>query len=114
MQVKQLLMIGASVLMSSQALAAETQPPYVRIAELEIDPAQMERFKDATKEVGETSVRVEPGCLVLYAVSEKENPARVIVFEIYRDADAYQSHIQAPHFKQFRTATDNMVKSRKL
>ena len=40
--------------------------------------AQLESFKAATKEVGQTTVREEPGCLVLYAVSEKENPARVI------------------------------------
>ena len=60
------------------------------------------------------SVRVEPGCLVLYAVSEKENPSRVRVFEIYRDVDAYNAHIQTPHFKKFLAMTDNMVKSRKL
>ena len=60
------------------------------------------------------SVRVEPGCLVRYVVSEKENPGRVRVFEIYRDADAYKAHIQTPHFKKFLTTTDNMVKSRKL
>ena len=39
---------------------------------LEIDPARLESFKAATKEVGDTSVREEAGCLVLYAVSEKE------------------------------------------
>ena len=51
---------------------------------------------------------------MLYAVSEKENPGRVIVFEIYRDEDAYKTHVQTPHFKKFRATTDNMVKSRKL
>ena len=75
MDVKQFLIMGASVLILSlcgHVLADETQGPYVRIAELEVDPPQLEGFKAATKEVGETSVRVEPGCLVLYAVSEKE------------------------------------------
>ncbi len=117
MDLKQLLIIGASVLTSSlcgRLLADETPGPYVRIAELEVDPAQLESFKAATKEVGETSVRVEPGCLVLYAVSETENPGRVRVFEIYRNADAYNAHIQTPHFKKFRAATDSMVKSRNL
>ena len=117
MEVKQFLIMGASVLTLSvcgPVLADEAQGPYVRIAELEVDPPQLEGFKAATKEVGETSVRVEPGCLVLYAVSEKENPGRVRVFEIYRDADAYKAHIQTPHFKNFPVTTDNMVKSRKL
>jgi quinol monooxygenase YgiN len=117
MNAKQFLFIGASMLMSSlggRALAEERQGPYVRIAELEVDPAQLESFTAATQEVTETSVRVEPGCLVLYAVAEKEHPARIRVFEIYRDEDAYKTHLQTAHFKKFRATTDDMVKSRKL
>ena len=83
-------------------------------SELEVDPPQLESFKAATKEVGEISVREKAGCLVLYAVSEKENPGYVRVFEIYRDADAYKARIQTAHFEKFRATTDNMVKSRKL
>jgi quinol monooxygenase YgiN len=59
-------------------------------------------------------VREEPGCLVLYAVSEKEYPARVRVFAIYREEDAYRTHLQMAHFKKFRATTDERVKSRKL
>jgi quinol monooxygenase YgiN len=117
MKVRQVLILGVSIVALSlcgRVHADATQDPYVRIAELEVDPAQLESFKAATKEVGQTSVREEPGCLVLYAVSEKENPARVTVLEIYRDASAYKAHIQTPHFKKFRAATDSMVRSRKL
>ena len=117
MNVKQLLIIGATVMtsfLSGAVPAQEMHDPYVRIAKLEVDPTQLDSFKAATKEVGETSVRVEPGCLVLYAVSEKDNPGHVTVFEIYSDADAYKAHLQTPHFKKFRTTTANMVRSRKL
>ena len=116
LNVKQLI-VGASVVMSflcARASAADINSPYVRIAELEIEPSQLEHFTIATKEVGEISVRIEPGCLVLYAVSEKNNPGRVTVFEIYRDTDAYSAHVQTPHFKKFRAVTDSMVKSRRL
>jgi quinol monooxygenase YgiN len=117
MNVKQFLILGASVLASSlygRSLAEERQGQCVRVAELEVDPAQLESFKAATKEVTETSVRVEPGCLVLYAVSEKEHPARIRVFEIYRDEEAYKTHLQMAHYKKFRATTDDMAKSRKL
>jgi quinol monooxygenase YgiN len=89
-------------------------PHYIRIAELEIDPAQLENFHAAIKESVETAVRVEPGVLALYAVSEKDDPARIRVFEIYTDADAYRTHLETPHFKKFRAVTESMVKSRKL
>ena len=87
---------------------------YVRIAELEIDPAQLESFKSAITEGIEAAVRIEPGVLVLYAVSEKDDPARIRVFEVYADENAYKTHLETPHFLKFRAATANMVKSRKL
>ena len=96
------------------ALAQNVKAPYVRMAELEIDPAQLDRFYAAIKEGINAAVRVEPGVLVLYAVSEKDNPNRIKVFEVYTDEDAYKVHVETPHFKKFRAATDQMVTSRKL
>jgi quinol monooxygenase YgiN len=96
------------------AMAETSQDRYVRIAELAIDPAQVDAFAAAAREVGQASVRSEDGCLVLYAVAEKLVPSRVRVFEIYRDQAAYQAHLQTPHFKKFRATTDAMVKSRTL
>jgi quinol monooxygenase YgiN len=117
MKAKQVLMLCASVLalgLSVAAGAQEAQKPYVRLAELEIDPAQMERFDAAIREGVTTAVRVEPGVLALYAVTEKDHPNRVRVFEMYKDEAAYQTHLQTPHFRKFRDTTDKMVKSRKL
>jgi quinol monooxygenase YgiN len=87
---------------------------YVRIAELEIDPTQVDALVAATREVGQDSVRNEAGCLALYAVAEKDNPAHVRVFEIYRDAAAYETHLQTAHFRKFRATTDAIVRARKL
>jgi quinol monooxygenase YgiN len=117
MNFTRLFIMGASMVaitLSGSVFAQDMQRLYVRIAELEVDPAQLERFTAATKEVGQTSVREEPGCLVLYAVAEKDNPGRVRVLEIYRDPEAYKAHLQTTHFQKFRTTTDSMVKSRRL
>jgi quinol monooxygenase YgiN len=117
MKIVQLLIIGASILTAllwGCTLTEAAQVPYVRIAELEVDPSELENFKAAIRDVGEASVHAEPGCLVLYAVAEKENSVRIRVFEIYLDEDAYKAHVQTPHFKKFRTTTESMVRSRKL
>ena len=87
---------------------------YVRIAELEIDPAQLDAFKSAITEGIEAAVRVEPGVIALHAVSEKDDPARVRVFEIYTDEAAYKTHLETPHFRKFRDTTEKMVRSRRL
>jgi quinol monooxygenase YgiN len=87
---------------------------YVQVAELEIDPAQLESYKAAVKGQIEAAIREEPGVLVLYAVAENDHPTRVRVFEIYRDADAYRSHLESAHFKKYKVATEKMVRSLKL
>ncbi len=58
MNTKRFLILGITVLASSlcgPALAGEMQARYVRLAEIEIDPAQLESYKAAVKEEIETS-----------------------------------------------------------
>ena len=93
---------------------AEEQSQVVRLAKLQIDPAQLEAYRAALKEEIETSVRVEPGVLSLSAVSERDHPERVTILEIYADAAAYHAHLQSPHFTRYKTATQSMVKALEL
>jgi quinol monooxygenase YgiN len=86
----------------------------VRIAELEIDPAQLELYKAAVAEEIEASIRVEPGVLAIYSVALKEDPSQLRFFEIYADEAAYRRHLESPHFKKYVAATKLMIKSRKL
>lgn len=88
--------------------------PFVRVALLEIDPAQTAAFASAAKALGQASVRHELGCLALYALADQQSPGRVTVLELYRDEAAYQVHLQSAHFAAFRVATDAIVLSRQL
>jgi quinol monooxygenase YgiN len=114
MTTRHLLLAIVLALCCGATMAQTASTRYVRVAELQIDPAQLDAFAAATREVGQASVKVEDGCIALYAVADKDNPAFVRVFEIYRDPAAYQAHLQTPHFKKFRDTTDAMVTSRKL
>ena len=51
----------------------------VRLAELEIYPAQLESYKVFLREEIETSIRIEPGVLALYAVAVKGHPTQSTV-----------------------------------
>jgi len=92
----------------------EDKTPMVQLAKLEIDPAQLENYNAALKEGIETSIRVEPGVLTLYAVSDKSNPTHITVLEIYADTIAYKAHLEAPHFIKYKTITKEMVLSLEL
>ena len=68
---RQVLLLGASLVASllfldqRSAAAESVEGPLVRIAELEIDPLQLEAYKLALREEIETSIGVEPGVLAL-------------------------------------------------
>lgn len=94
--------------------AQETPATVVRIAELVIDPAQLEAYKVAVREEMEESIRVEPGVLAIYSVAEKGKPNSLRFFEIYASEEAYRAHIESPHFKKYVAITQPMIVSRKL
>src|SRR5262252_6718371 len=87
---------------------------HIQIAEIEVDPTQLESYKSAVQEQIDAAIRLEPGVLVLYSVSNKDNPTHVTVFEIYGDRDAYLAHLKAPHFLKYKATVEKMVKSLKL
>ena len=86
----------------------------IRIAEIEIEPNYLDEYIVILKEEAEASVRLEPGVISIYPMFHKENPNQVRILEIYADEEAYKAHLQTPHFKHYKTATANMVKSLKL
>lgn len=86
--------------------------PYVRIAQLDVDPQRLAEFNTVLQESVSTSVRVEPGVYTLYAVALKDTPNRFLVFEMYKDEATYNAHRETPHFRKFFEATQTMVTSR--
>jgi len=88
--------------------------PLVRIAELEIDPAQLGPYTAAVREEIGTSVRQEPGVLAIYAVADKDNPSKLRFFEIYADDAAYRAHLASPHFRKYVETTKDMITSKRL
>lgn len=86
----------------------------VRLSRITVDPARLPEYNAYLKEEIEASMRLEPGVLALYAVAEKDNPAKVTILEIYADEAAYQSHIKTPHFQKYKQGTLDMVKDLEL
>jgi 4-carboxymuconolactone decarboxylase len=86
----------------------------VRLAKLVIDSTQLERYNALLKEEVETSMKVEPGVLTLFAVAEVGRPHHITILEIYASKEAYQKHIKTPHFLKYKNGTSDMVKSLEL
>ena len=96
------------------ALGAEPTDKVVRIAQIVIDPAQLDAYHAAVKEEMADSVRLEPGVISIYCVAEKDHPNRLHFFEVYASETAYRSHIASAHFQKYVATTKNMILSREL
>ena len=86
----------------------------IRISEIEIDSTYLKEYIRILKEESEASVRLEPGVISIYPMFQKENPTEIRILEIYANKKAYESHLQTPHFKTYKTSTLKMVKSLRL
>ena len=118
MSVRQVMILGVTalllVLSGAPAMSEDKSKLHIQIAEIVVDPAQLDSYKSAVAEQIEAAIRLEPGVQVLYSVSSKDDPSRITVFEIYRDREAYLAHLQAPHFLKYKATVEKMVKSLKL
>jgi len=111
---KRVLILSLIAVLFCDNLSAQNKNQMVRLARLVIDSAQLETYKAFAKEEIEASVRLEPGVITLYAVSEKDRPTHITILEIYADSAAYKAHIQTPHFLKYKNGTKDMVKSLEL
>lgn len=82
----------------------------VRLSKIEVYPEHLEEYMKYATEIGEVSLRTEPGVLTMYAVREKENPNRITILETYVNREAYESHIASEHFQKYKQETLHMVK----
>jgi quinol monooxygenase YgiN len=102
------------LLLSVLHTQAQTDKRMIRLAKIEVDPAQLEEYNAALKEQMQTAIRLEPGVLTYYAVADKKDLSRITILEIYADTAAYQKHIATPHFKKYKTTVEHMVKKLEL
>ena len=85
-----------------------------RLSKIEVNPEHLEEYLKFATEVGEVSLRTEPGVLTMYAMQEKDNPCNITILETYTSQAAYRSHIASAHFQKYKQGTLHMVKNLQL
>lgn len=86
----------------------------IRLSKVEVDPAYLDEYMKFATEVGEISLRTEPGVITMYALQEKENPCNITILETYASQEAYRKHIASAHFQKYKQGTLHMVKNLQL
>ena len=97
----------------TQAAVAQPASPFVRWAELEVDPAQAAAFDTVARENASATL-TEPGVIAFHVAAEKSNVNSLRVLEIYQDEAAYRAHVQTPHFKRFSQVAQGALLARRV
>jgi len=118
LQQNKLLLVVISLMLltvsfSKNAMAQEKNQ-MVRLAKIKVDPLQLDKYNSALKEQMTAAIQLEPGVLAYYAVADKSDPSHITILEIYADTAAYQAHLTTNHFKKYKEAVKEMVKSLEL
>ncbi len=96
---------------------------YVVTVAFEIRPEAAAAFLPLMLENARKSLAEEPGCLRFDVCGEDAGsrdaagdapPARIFLYEIYRDRGAFDAHLASAHFQSFDAATRSMVASKQV
>jgi (4S)-4-hydroxy-5-phosphonooxypentane-2,3-dione isomerase len=75
-----------------------------------VKPESVEAFKQAILENARASIQ-EPGVLRFDVVQQAGDPARFLLVEIYRDAEAQAQHRATGHYQVWRNAVADMMET---
>src|SRR6185437_12605200 len=107
-------LITALILLSFGNSFAQKNTMLIRISEIKIDSNYLEQYNAILKEEARASVTLEPGVIAIYPMYKEQDPTEVRILEIYKNREAYESHLKTAHFLNYKTTTLKMVSSLKL
>lgn len=105
---------AGSAIQQEEVKVYDPQKMLVRLSVIEVYPEYLDEYLAAAATVGGESVKKEPGVICIYPSHLKSDKCQIRILEIYRDQEAYQSHIASEHFQTYKQGTLHMVKSLEL
>ena len=96
------------------SLPAQEKKSITRIASITVDSVKLEAYRKLLKEQMEMAVRIEAGVISYSVYADKINPSKLTIIEVYASNEAYLAHRETAHFKKYKTAVANMVKTLEL
>lgn len=79
------------------------------VVEFQVKPECLERFHELLALNARASVTKEPGCRQFDVLESLEDPCRVVLYEVYDDASAFDAHKAQAHTQTFLAAAKELV-----
>jgi autoinducer 2-degrading protein len=84
---------------------------FILQVEIAVKPENLEKFMAMVLENSKQS-RNEKGCRQFEVLVNPEDKTRLMLFEVYDDAQAFEAHQQTPHFKKYLAEAVPLLASR--
>lgn len=85
---------------------------FVIIVDFRLEPGARASFRPLMDANACASVREEPGCRRFDVVEPEGEPDRILLYEIYDDAAAFDVHCRMPHFLSFDAESAPLVREK--
>lgn len=82
---------------------------FVILVEFEIHPDFSAAFVERVRQQASDSLALEPGCEIFDVCIDPANPCRAVLYEVYRDQDAFDAHLQSAHYLDFDATVRDWV-----
>jgi len=85
---------------------------FVLTVGLVVKSDQVDRFMSMLLENAKAARETEPGCRQFDVLVDPKDRTRVMLYEVYEDEPAFQTHQQTPHFKRYIAEAIPLLQSR--
>ena len=72
-------------------------PPVVIGASLKVKKSRLAAFTKQFRKHAANCVKIEPGCLAFEVCADKKDPTKFLLYEVYVDQAALDSHVASKH-----------------
>lgn len=85
---------------------------YVVLVHFRVAPGFADEFRGLVVAQAKNSLAGEPGCRRFDVAFDPDDPTKCLLYELYDDRAAFDSHTETSHFKQFSAAVESGVESK--
>lgn len=87
---------------------------YVVVVEFSIRPAHTAAFVQRVRQQAQDSLREEAGCHVFDVCLDPGRANFILLYEVYSDREAFETHLESAHFLDFDTAVRDWVDGKEI
>jgi len=84
---------------------------FVLVVNIRIKPENVDAFMKKLDD-NARAARTEPGCKQFEVLVDPKDNTRIMLYEVYNDEKAFESHQQTPHFKKYVAEAVPLLASR--